>query len=287
MYKASNVVTLQYNETLKNKIAITMNKLINADNFEKLKDFDFGSNSHVNNKLELIENGKNLISTGFDKKINNASSEKIDNDNLKPINKFTRYFIAINTSVLGFNTDNINFIDDTNFNVNNNITVNLIFKDADKVNDPEVDDIEVIKFNNTFTSSSKLIKIEDLNFENNFNGTSYATSGNDVLIFRRKSDLRREYTKLNIYYEFNIPTNSNYKNLPSGQQLLGTIDYSNTSVTYINTSIITIGNFSLIPSGDGKYLMLTESIPSTDLSVPNYIDINSNIITGDLLRLTS
>jgi len=273
-----NISNLQYIETLKNSISLTMKKLLDNNNFEMLKNVDFSS-STTNNKLLIIERGSDLISGSFDKKINVQGNyidgNTINGNYLTPINKFTRYYIAMSTTILGF---------DTSDNNSKNIITTFTFKNE---NDVVVNDVEVIKMNGNIIQSSTSITLQYLNFQNKYNGNSYADAGNDVLIFRRNPNSTQTYTTLNIYYTFdgNSISSSNYQNLPTGEQLLGTIDYSHTSVTFADVSTINIGNFKIFPSGDGKYLMITNLASSLNQSIPNYIDSKENTINGILLQL--
>jgi len=77
-------------------------------------------------------------------------------------------------------------------------------------------------------------------------------------LFRRKvvPSRERNYKQLNVYYAFSNNANTIFQNLPAGEQLLGTIDYTNTGTTSASFSHLCIGNFKFVPSGDGKYLVL-------------------------------
>jgi hypothetical protein len=314
-----NIYNVQYLETLKSIIGITINKLINGNQLEMLNNFDF-SETLASNKLILEEQDNYLIPTSFNKKIGDASGnimsvvsggyisgnttsyisgntinyipgntisyfsgntisylsgDTISSNNLTPINKFTRYYITMNTTVLGLNTAGNTIISEY-------IESMFTFTDG---NNNSVYDVEVIKMNNNNIVTTSQITLNNLYFQNNYNGVSYANPGNDVLIFRRKPGSTEVYTSLKIYYEFIIPDSlySNYQNLPSGPQLLTTISYSATSVLFTDTSAINIGNFRLFPSGDGKYLILSDSTSDIDKSIPNYSD--SDTIDGKLLKL--
>jgi hypothetical protein len=269
---------IQYNETLDHTITITMDKLLDTAGYEKFVNIDY-NNAATNNKLKITDEDSTnyLIAHDLKKKIGSSLANNISSTHLLPINKFTRYFIAINTTSLGVG------ITDTTFSLQY-VTTNIIFKDED---DNIVDDIQVVKISNgNIVNSTSEIIIDNLAYENLFNGTLYTTSGNDVLIFRRNPDANNEalYTKLYVYYNFTNLSNSNYRNLPSGNQLLGFIDFTNTGLSSIKTSTITIGNFRIKPTGDGKYLMFSDAI-STDLSIPNDESAKYNV-SRILLTLT-
>jgi hypothetical protein len=322
LYNISNV---QYLETLKNIIGITINKLINSNEFEMLNNFDF-SDTLASNKLILEEHDNYLIPTSFNKKIGNVSGnimtvvsdnmtgyisgnttgyisgntinyipgntisyfsgntisylsgDTISSNNLTPINKFTRYYITMNTTVLGLSIAGNTITSGSSEYIESMFT----FTDG---NGNSVYDVEVIKMNGNNIVTTSRITLNNLNFQNNYNGVSYVNPGNDVLIFRRKPGSTEVYDSLKIYYDFIIPNSlySNYQNLPPGPQLLTTISYSATSVLFTDTSAINIGNFRLFPSGDGKYLILSDSTSDIDKSIPNYSD--SDTIDGKLLKL--
>jgi len=289
---ASNydLVTIDYNETSSHSITITMDKLLNATGFEELENINF-NNFGNNNKLTLTDADGNsyLFAPEFTKKIGTASVEQIATNNLAPLNKFTKYFIAINTSFLGIDVVG-NGID-----VNGNytspdvsssafITTNFKFRDE---NGDEVTDVEVIQFTGNLSNvTNNNILIESLNFENRFNGTNYSDSGNNVLIFRRNPNATTEsvYTMLKVYYYFSNLDNSNYGTLPSTEQLLGIVDYSNVGLATTSAAIVKIGNFNLVTSGDGKFLMISKSIPAS-LAIPDYLNEPSNIISGSLFTV--
>ena len=231
-----------------------MDKLLNTSGSEELTNVNF-DNFSVNNKLLITDKGftNYLVAQEFTTKANDHITliDSINSSFLTPINKFTRYFITIKTTDKGINIDN-NII---NNDVLQNITINFIFKNEDE---EIVDDIEIIKMDNGPVNSSQIV-IEHLNYENNYNGSSYTTPGNHVLIFRRKpiAGTERTYKQLKVYYNFTNISDSNFKNLPNTNQLLGAISYSNVGTASDNFSYLTVGNFRLAPSGDGKHLILT------------------------------
>lgn len=187
---------------------------------------------------------------------------------LLPYNKFTKYFIAFNTNFAGINIDannkvilaNPNTVPDTAANM----TITFIFTDN---NNNPVSDVELYYGNVTPPLKSNDNKfVVPLN--NNLNGNpSYkwynaGTNLNPVMwqyvFFNRTSHgpgLETDYSNLKVSYTVGNasgnPSNTKYlSNMP-----LVTVDYSKVGLISANMSQVFLGNWRIMPSGDGQSLL--------------------------------
>jgi len=278
---AFGINNLQYTEDMEHKITITMDKLLNTSGYETINDVYFGSNA--TNKLLVTDQAytKYIVAEGF--AIKSTTGDALDNGiasgNISPLNKFTRFYITIESTDISFNLLNA---------AKQSIVTTFIFKDEDGI---LVTDIEVVEISDTGTTSilnngtsDCSITIDNLVSDNNYKNEDgkFNTTGNTVLLFRRNHTGEQNYSKLYVYFKFSNMTDTNYQNLNTEESLLGIIDYTNVGLISSTVSHLHIGNYKLVPTGDGKYLILTPSI-STNIAIPNYIIPASNDLLDNLI----
>ena len=187
---------------------------------------------------------------------------------LLPYNKFTKYFIAFNTNMAGINIDSNNKVILANPTITPdpaaNMTITFIFTDN---NGNPVSDIELYYGDNT-----PPIKSTDNKFvvplDNNHNGNPSYKWYNDgtpitpnmwqYVFFNRISygpSVETDYSNLKVNYTVgNASGNpSNTKNLAN--KSLVTVDYSKVGLVSANMSQVFLGNWRIMPSGDGQSLL--------------------------------
>jgi hypothetical protein len=298
-------IVFTYDETVKHTIGITIGKVLNAPDAntgpprEVIADVDVESGTRVvvDDNVSNVSNVQ-LIPSVF----NYGGSILSTNENvIKPFNKYTQYYLAVDTSSLGFIYDEAS-IDETSIQ-DSNISMTFIFKSSNE----EVQDIEVYKIDGTTlpTTTTNTIEILNAASRNPPTQTTPTPLGNQVLIFRRKlravGDTEQTYNNLDIYYKFNYNSepstvginnpNHIYHNLGTDEHLLATIDYSNYGTSSQKFSEICIGNWRIVPSGDGAKLLFNRiesgnnpysvTIPMnpTDISIDDFDTNDSTLLS--------
>jgi hypothetical protein len=190
-----------------------------------------------------------------------ASTVPVPPQNLSPYNKYTKYFIAFNTQFCGINIDsnkvvllaNPNTVPDTA--ANSTITFSFTDEYGNAVNDIAL----AYGTNASVTNGNNLVVpiADNSNAVQNvyYDGTNYW----QYVFFNRISNsnapnLESSYGTLNISYAFgNASGNpSNTKNLNGP---LVTVDYSKVGLVSANMSQVFLGNWRIMPSGDGQSLL--------------------------------
>ena len=240
-----NTLTLHYLETRRHTIGITIGKVLNGGNppREVIADVDVtdGYTVTVQDDTNVSTNDVKLVPTIF------TFDDAIASADVKPFNKYTQYYLSVDTSSLGFIYNEPTSISDSR------ISVYFTFRDN---SENIVNDIELINANDiTPLVPSTSITIDNL-VSQNFNPVG---AGNVVFVFRRKLTAfgitEQTYTNLKIYYSFSNVSGTNYANLGTSEHLLATIDYSNYGTSSQKFSEICIGNWRIVPSGDGAKLL--------------------------------
>jgi hypothetical protein len=253
---------ISYLENNQLNINVVLGKILNPAGEEEIQGFDV-TNSMSNNTIQkesvTHSDGNNyLVPASFTTQLesNNAVSE-IASAHLYPFNKFTRYFISVNTNSLGIDvTGNVLDLEDTN--------ISIQFKFTNDISgSTEVTDIELLDCDGNVISST--LSINNLLSQNRYNDEGEVI-GNNLILLRRKvvPNTEQSYTTLYVWYKFNDIANTNYQNLNSSYVKLGAISYNHIGVTSMKVSELAIGNFKLIPSGDGKRLILVGVSNTTD-----------------------
>ena len=298
---AVDPITLTYLETRRHTIGITIGKVLNTPILnagpprEVIAGVDVttGVKAIVYDVVDTLEAKENvkLIPDSF------TYGGEISSTNVKviPFNKYTQYYLAVDTSSLGFIYNEASIQD-------SNISMTFIFKSSNV----EVLDIEVYKIDGTtLPTTTNTIEILNAASRNPPTQTPPTPLGNQVLIFRRKlravGDTEQTYNNLDIYYKFNYNSepstvginNSNhiYHNLGTDEHLLATIDYSNYGTSSQKFSEICIGNWRIVPSGDGAKLLFNRiesgnnpysvTIPMnpTDISIDDFDTNDSTLLS--------
>ena len=245
-----NTLTLHYLETVKHQINITIDKVLNTGNPPREVLGDVNVTNRTNNTITIEDTASTSNVLLVPPEFNYQTA--ISSEYLTPYNKYTQYFLSVNTTSLGFSFTN----DDPSTITSSPITINFIFRDE---TNNSVDDIEVINSNG--------ILIDNL-LSQNF---TPSVSGNTVLVFRRKLNIigntERTYSSLKVLYYFSNLTNNNYKNLSTAPVLLTIIDYSNYGMSSQKFSELCIGNWRIVPSGDGAKLLFERVVLKNPYSV--------------------
>ena len=288
-------ITLTYLETRRHTIGITIGKVLNTPILnagpprEVIAGVDVttGVKAIIYDVVDTTEAKENvkLIPDSF-----TYGGDILSTDvKVKPFNKYTQYYLAVDTSSLGFTYNGTSTIS------NSAITVNFTFKNADDaLNETTVDDVELI--NVTTSGSVTSTSISNLLSKN---PPTSITTGNSVLVFRRKltalgalgEKVEQTYTKLNIYYSFSNVSGTNYAILDTTPKLLATIDYSSYGTSSQQFSELCIGNWRIVPSGDGAKLLFNRiesgnspysvTIPMnpTDISIDDFDSNDSTLLS--------
>ena len=182
---------------------------------------------------------------------------------LAPFNKFTKYFIAFNTQFCGINIDASNVVHLANPNVvpdasaNSTITFSFTDEYGNTVNDLA---IAVGTSASQSSGSNVVVPINDgSNVVPSMNAYNDGTNYWQYIFFNRISNsnnpnLESSYNKLNVSYSFGNVSGkpSNTKNLNGP---LVTVDYSKVGLVSANMSQVFLGNWRIMPSGDGQSLL--------------------------------
>ena len=168
-----------------------------------------------------------------------------------PYNKYTKYFIAYCSNFKSFAIDNSNNV---LLDASSNEQITFTFKDE---NNNVVDDVYL----------SLSAGPNNINNDVNMVVSNTPNSANNSVDFTRLFICRKNnnngsyettYANLKIYYTFNNTslTSSNCNSLNNlGTVLLATINYSSVGLASMNMSQVFLGNWRIIPSGDGQSLL--------------------------------
>lgn len=194
---------------------------------------------------------------------------------LAPFNKFTKYYIAINTNCGGINIDTNNVSHLNNPLVqpdpaaNNLVSFTFTDENGNIVNDLNID--TGIGANPTTSASNIIVPISTGTNADANNRNIYTDANGNKWLFvyftrlnnRKNIDEQKElyedessYSKLNIKYSITNASNTpgNFKQL-IGPNTLATIDYKNVGLVSVNMSQVFLGNWRIMPSGDGQSLL--------------------------------
>jgi hypothetical protein len=261
----------QYGAQLNQKVFIKVGKCIDKNNnleatiptLQNSKDniytlFDL---SDANNCNRTVTASTNNIQPTFSTAQSGLTSP------LLPFNKYTKYYIAINTNCAGIKIDASNVAHLNNPttqpdpSANNLVTFTFTDENGNVVNDLNID--TGIGANPTSTASNIIVPIntgtnKDVNNRNIYKDIS----GNTWLFvyFTRLNNsngtLESSYSNLNISYSITnaSSTPGNFKQL-IGPNTLATIDYTNVGLVSVNMSQVFLGNWRIMPSGDGQSLL--------------------------------
>ena len=201
--------------------------------------------ANVNNKVITITNADyNLQPLAFNKVITQSGS-------VFPYNKFTKFFLAFNTTTYGIYVDASGVVNMLT-PASERLTLVFVDEDGNVVNDIQcqVDSSRNVPYQYDPADPSTYL---------------YANAGKQMqyIFFSRVNNynnaLESSYSKLNVYAVFsnNSGSPSSFKNLNgnANSTLIATIDYSNVGLTSVNMSQVFLGNWRIMPSGDGTSLL--------------------------------
>lgn len=226
------------------------------NNIENL--FNLSNNANCNITLAASTNN---IQPEFSTTLSGLASP------LLPFNKFTKYYIAINTNCAGINIDASNVAHLNNPDVqpdpsaNNLVTFSFTDENNIIVNDLEID--TGIGANPTSSADNIIVPISTGTNKDDNNRNIYTDASGNTWLFvyftrlnNRSNYGESSYSKLNISYSITNAsgTPSNFKQL-IGPYPLATVDYSNVGLVSVNMSQVFLGNWRIMPSGDGQSLL--------------------------------
>jgi hypothetical protein len=280
--KVNNLILFYTDGANTQSIKFRLDKVLDRDDYEYIPRLDVknptSNESYVANEYNITnaDGTTVLIPENFDR------DSAISSSNLIPFNKYTQYYFSVETTSLSLYVENgVAKADNPDY-----INVELVFRNMETGD--LVDDIECYTWdetsnkptnvNNVITQTTD-IEIDNLETENlkDYSSNGAYVSGNKVMFFRRKinpiTPPELSYAQLGIFYKFldldlrpGQDKYSNYVNLGDNETLLGTIDYSNVALGSLSVSQLVIGNWRVLPSGDGQKLLFRKVM---DGSNPN------------------
>jgi hypothetical protein len=168
-----------------------------------------------------------------------------------PYNKYTKYFIAYCSNFKSFAIDNSNNV---LLDASSNEQITFTFKDE---NNNVVDDVYL----SLSAGPNNINDDVDMVVSSTPDASNNSVNFTRLFICRKNNNngiYETTYANLKIYYTFNNTslTSSNCNSLNNlGTVLLATINYSSVGLASMNMSQIFLGNWRIIPSGDGQSLL--------------------------------
>jgi hypothetical protein len=244
-YTANKNSILQYSDSgLTQTVSLVIGKALDLNSNYETTNNTINLNAADNYKGHFSATNAN-IQPSFSNLVTDASGS------LFPFNKFTKFFIAFNTNSIGTAIDASG-----NLSLNGSASENLALSFYDE-NNNLITDISA-----QIDVSGNVPYIYDSSNNSTFKYVDPSgVTWQYIFISRVNSKtqyLETSYKQLKIYGRFtnNSNTPSNYFHLnQKGEVLLGVVDFSNVGLTSVNMSQVFLGNWRIMPSGDGNSLL--------------------------------
>jgi hypothetical protein len=279
IYDPSSNISNINNSSINNTSTVFYHDISGNNQLKQQVQFIVGKAINKNSNLEAtipipdpdnIDNINNLFNLSDPSNCNQIIQANINNiqptlqpttaaNNVVPLNKYTKHYIAFNTNAAGIKIDSSNNVQDSS-GVNNVITITFTDENGNNVKDLNIDAGD--GSNNNPTGSIVIPLTDGTNNNSNNTNVYLDESGNvwQFVYFNRVHEqtpqLETNYKTLNINYKVTSTsgTNGNLYDLTSTRKLTS-VDYSNVGLVSVNMSQIFLGNWRITPSGDGQSLL--------------------------------